>query len=76
MRSTTNGGQATRLVDDPEGPSSQTHTEQAKHLDLPIGVYGQSTYGQCRSPTRAELAASANLSDQPTPDASIEMSEA
>jgi hypothetical protein len=77
MRSTTNGEQAMQLLDDPEGPSSQTHTEQAKHLDQPIGVYGQSTYGHCRSPTREELAKSADRSGQPVaPHHSIEKSEA
>jgi hypothetical protein len=76
MRSTTNGGQATPLVDDAKGPSSQTYTEQAKHLDQPIGIYGQTTYGHCRSPTLEELANNAGSTDAPVPDTSIEMTEA
>jgi hypothetical protein len=76
MRSTTSGGQATPLVDDAEGPSSQTHTEQAKHVDQPIGVYGQSTYGHCRSPTREELANNAGRTGHPAPEPSIEKTEA
>ena len=75
MSSITNGGQATSLVDDPEGQSSQTYPEQAKHLDVPIGVYGQSTYGHCRSPTREELAKDADRSGQPAPEPSIEKTE-
>jgi hypothetical protein len=50
--------------------------EDANAPGLPIGVYGQSAYGHCRSPTREELDKIADRSGQPAPDASIEMSEA
>jgi hypothetical protein len=59
-------------------------TAEAHELDgvengdraLPIGVYGQSTYGHCRSPTRDELAKNVERLGQPTPEPSIEKTEA
>jgi hypothetical protein len=50
--------------------------EDAKAPGLPIGVYGQSTYGHCRSPTRDELAKNVERSGQPAPEPSIEKTEA
>jgi hypothetical protein len=72
MSSTTNNGthEATALayVEDAKA-------EDAKAPGLPIGVYGQSTYGHCRSPTREELAKDADRSGQPAPEPSIEKTE-
>jgi hypothetical protein len=53
-------------------PDGVDHGDQA----LPIGVYGQSMYGHCRSPTRAELAKNVERLGQPAPEPSIEKTEA
>jgi hypothetical protein len=42
-----------------------TYAEDAKALGLPIGVYGEAKYGECRSLTKEELAAEARKANVP-----------
>ena len=41
------------------------YAEDAKALGQPIGVYGEGKYGECRTPTKEEIAAGAHKADVP-----------
>jgi hypothetical protein len=48
------------------------YAEDAKVLGLPIGVYGEGKYGECRTPTKEEIAAGTHKAGLP----SLEKTEA
>jgi hypothetical protein len=70
MSSTTNDGRATEetaplaYAEDAERLNLPT-AGYAKAPSLPIGVYGETRYGQCRSLTKDEIAAEAGKADVP-----------
>jgi hypothetical protein len=66
MSNTTNDGIAT------EEAASLAYAEDAAPTKLPIGVYGEGRYGECRSLTKEEIAAEAHKADVP----SVEKAEA
>jgi hypothetical protein len=74
MSSTTydSTAEATALANVEDGKelnsSTGAYAEDAKALGLPIGVYGEGKYGECRSLTLQEQLRGADRADTPGPE--------